>query len=104
MKLVVKSPVWDDLANIADYIGRDNPGAADRFLSAVENCFALLRQNPGIGRRRSFSQPGIRSWPVGNFRNYLVFYMPRADEVQILAVLHSARDVEEKMRLRTADP
>jgi hypothetical protein len=31
MRLVVKSPVWDDLRKIGGRIGQDNPDAAERF-------------------------------------------------------------------------
>ena len=93
MKLVVKSPVWDDLREIALWIAKDNPSAADRFLTAAEEAFEMLRKHPRIGRLRSFSVPGVRSWVMPGFRNYIVFYQPMKTEVQILAVLHAARDL-----------
>jgi len=33
-------------------------------------------------------------WPVPGFRNYLIFYRIAADDIQILRVLHAARDLE----------
>ena len=35
MKLLVKSPVWDDLREIGLRIAEQNPDAADQFLTAV---------------------------------------------------------------------
>jgi toxin ParE1/3/4 len=93
MTLIVKSPVWDDLRTIGLRIAKDNPDAAERFLTASEAAFELLRQHPRIGRLRSFSVPGVRSWVIPDFQNYLVFYLPTSAEVQILAVLHGARDL-----------
>ena len=34
----------------------------------------------------------MRKWRVSGFENYLVFYLPRADGVSIVRVLHAARD------------
>lgn|SRR5688572_10942484 len=100
MKITVKSPVWDDLRKIGIYIARDDPAAAHRFFLATKRAFGLFRRHPGIGRLRSFSQPGIRSFPVPGFGNYLVFYLPLQMEIQILAVLHGAQDLEPLMRER----
>ena len=100
MKLVVKSPVWDDLREIAVHIAKDNTDAAERFLVTAKETFELLKTHPGIGRLRSFSIPGIRSWVISDFRNYVVFYIASKTEVQILAVLHGARDLPRVMEQR----
>lgn len=100
MNLLVKSPVWDDLREIALYIARDNPDVAKRFLDAAEKTFKLLRGHPGLGRLRSFSIPGIRSLVVKGFSNYIVFYVATKAEVEILAVLHGARDLSNVMAQR----
>ena len=86
MRLVVKSPVWDDLREIGLRIAKDNPDAAERFFKAAKAAFDLLKRHPGIGRLRSFSLPGVRSWSVPDFTDYLIFYLPRSAEVQILHV------------------
>lgn len=72
MKLVVKSPVWDDLRGIGLRISQDNPEAAERFFTAAEEAFKLLSHFPEIGRLRSFSRRGVRSWIIPSFRNYVV--------------------------------
>jgi toxin ParE1/3/4 len=100
MNLLVKSPVWDDLREIGLRIAAENPGAADRFLTAARESFELLRRHPRIGRLRSFSVPGVRSWVMPDFQNYLIFYLPTATEVQILAVLHGARDLASALAQR----
>jgi len=100
MNLVVKSPVWDDLREIGSGIAAENPDAADRFLAATERAFALLRRHPQIGRLRSFSLPGIRSLLIPGFQNYIIFYLPMDSEVQVLAVLHGARDLSSALEGR----
>lgn len=35
---------------------------------------------------------GMRRWRVPDFQNFLVFYLPRADGICVVRVLHAARD------------
>jgi toxin ParE1/3/4 len=100
MNLIVKSPVWDDLREIGLRISRENPEAADRFLAAAKEAFELLQRHPRIGRVRSFSLPGVRSCVIPDFQNYLIFYLFTGGEVQILAVLHGARDLSSALAQR----
>jgi len=50
MRLIVKSPVWDDLREIGQHIAKQNPDAADRFFTATKEAFDLLMRHPGVGR------------------------------------------------------
>jgi len=59
-----------------------------------------VARHPAIGRLRSYSLSGVRSWVVPGFENYVIFYLPTQDEVQILAVLHGARDLSRAMKGR----
>jgi toxin ParE1/3/4 len=36
----------------------------------------------------------VRQWRIKNFQDYLVFYRVQDDRVEILRVLHGARDLE----------
>src|SRR5947208_7397332 len=102
MPSVRKSPkARRDLAEIAAYIAFDNPSAADRFLIAAEDAFDKLARIPGMGALREFSDPklkDLRSWPIKRFRNYLIFYRPVKDGIEIVRVLHGARDIERVLR------
>ena len=100
MRLIVKSPVWDDLREIGQRIAKDNPDAADRFFTAIQDAFISLALHPRIGRLRSFSLAGVRSWIVPGFENYLIFYPPKETELHILAVLHGARDLPKALEGR----
>jgi plasmid stabilization system protein ParE len=44
-------------------------------------------------RLRTFSVAGVRSWVIPEFQKYTVFYLATKTEVQILAVVHGARDL-----------
>jgi toxin ParE1/3/4 len=44
-----------------------------------------------MGRARDELAPGVRSFPVGR---YVAFSVPRNDGVDVVRVLHGARDID----------
>ena len=47
-----------------------------------------------MGTARDRLAPGLRSFHVGN---YLVFYRPVQDRIELVRVLHGARDLKKRM-------
>ncbi len=85
-----------DLIDLADYIARDSLDTAERFLNAAEAAFHLLANSPELGTLCEFRNPeatGTRMWSIGGFENYLVFYRPLEDGVDVVRVIHGARDI-----------
>ena len=79
-----------DIEEIALYIFDLNPVAAHRFLDSLEATCELLSAHPLIGRSRSELADGLRSFPVGN---YLIFYAPTADGIDVARVIYGGRDL-----------
>lgn len=68
---------------------------AERFLTDAEASFNDLARQPMIGAPLTLRHPdlaGIRKWRIKDFENHLIFYIPHADGVSIVRVLHAARD------------
>ena len=80
----------EDLIEIWIYIAQDNPGAADRVLDDIEERFYALADNPLMGRLRPDIAPEFRYFTVGK---YLILYRTVPDGVQIVRVIHGARDL-----------
>ena len=79
-----------DLEDIHDFVAQDSPSAAARSVALIrERCF-LLAENPLLGRSRPDLAPYLRSFPVGN---YIIFYRPAENGVQILRVVSGFRDI-----------
>jgi toxin ParE1/3/4 len=76
------------------YIAQENPQAAIETIDALEEKAQLLTDNPQLGRARPDLLENIRSFPYGN---YIIFYRPTSDGILIVRVLHSARDVSDRM-------
>jgi toxin ParE1/3/4 len=102
MKPVRLTPKADsDIDTCFAWIAKDNPAAALRFLDAIElTCDALSRM-PGIGSPRYAEIPlvcGVRMLAIKGFENYLLFYLEREDSVDVVRVLHGARDIPEALQ------
>jgi toxin ParE1/3/4 len=95
--VIIKKPqAEEDLIDHFTYIGENNPKAAERFLKAAEKAFSFLAQFPKVGRTWDFESPklnGLRSWTIPKFKNYIIFYRPLDDGIEVLHVFHAKRDI-----------
>ena len=97
-KVIVRNRATQDIRLQANYIlAQGNREAAERFLLFTESAFSQLAITPNMGKvmRLPLSIQGkIRQWRIKNFRDFLIFYRVQEDLVEILRVLHGARDLE----------
>jgi len=85
-----------DLEDIADYIAKDNPRTALRFLSAAERTFTLLADQPQMGTAYETDDgelSDLRRFPVAGFQNYLIFYKGSEEGIQVVRIIHGAREI-----------
>ncbi len=82
----------DDLLEIWLFIARDSVSAADRLLNTIEEKCSMLADHSAIGPARDDIGPGIRILSAGS---YLVLYRLRKDRVDIVRVVHGARDLRD---------
>jgi toxin ParE1/3/4 len=80
----------EDLIDIWLYIAHDDERAADRVLDDIEEKLLLLADQPGLGPARPDIAPDLRYFPV---RRYLILYRQITDGIEIVRVVHGARDV-----------
>jgi toxin ParE1/3/4 len=91
MARIIRSPeAQADVDEIALYIAQDNLDAALRWLETMDEKFRLLSSFPGAGPARDAIAPGLRSYPVGN---YLILYRAAPGRVEIVRVVHGARNL-----------
>lgn len=86
----------EDLVEIYAYLLERNERAARGFLTEVRKAFELILAVPTVGQEWPSSHAklkGLRYTTVSRrFRNYVIFYRAVEDGVQIVTVLHAARD------------
>jgi plasmid stabilization system protein ParE len=86
-----------DLQDIWDFIAADNVPAAEKLEDEFFDAFEMLAKRPQMGHARpDLTERDARFWPVGQ---YLIVYRS-LQPLQIVAVLHGARDVVEVIRNR----
>jgi toxin ParE1/3/4 len=95
---VIRRPAANrDLIECFVYIGSDSEESATRFLRAAEETFVDLAAMPGMGVATSLGEPGdqsLRRWRIRGFENFLIFYRPIEDGIEVIRVLHGAREIE----------
>jgi toxin ParE1/3/4 len=88
MKIVWTVRSLQDVETIADFIGQDDPAAADRLVRRMESQVSGLAHNPGIGRRGRVE--GTRELVLSK-TPYIAAYRIGDGAVEILAIVHGAQ-------------
>ncbi len=83
-----------DLDAITEYYAEHNPDAGIRLLDEIAARCRQLANQPRQGRPRSDLGAGIRTVVV---RQYVVFFRASANGIDVLRVLHGARDITREM-------
>jgi toxin ParE1/3/4 len=80
-----------DIREIWTYIAQDDIRAARRVRLKIYDACQWLAQNPRSGRRRDdLTDKPVLFWTVDS---YLIVYSPERRPVEIVRVLHGARDI-----------
>jgi toxin ParE1/3/4 len=97
-RVVIRPGAWRDINQQLDYLETQaGLETAERFLDQLRASADELALMPSIGRLCGFRRPSlrrVRRWPVKGFSNWLIFYLPLQEGVEILHVMHGARDIE----------
>lgn len=90
MARITKKPqAIRDLKETWHYIADDSPTSADKVVLQIEERLQLLLQFPQMGRKRPELERGIQGFVIDS---YVVFYLAVEDGIEIVRVLHGARD------------
>ena len=106
LRRVIRRPAVNrDLIDCFVYIGEDNEESAMRFLRSAEETFRELARMPGMGTVTSFTLSGdlsLRRWRIRGFENFLIFYLPIENGIEVVRVLHGAREIARLWRQTAA--
>jgi toxin ParE1/3/4 len=85
-----------DMDDAVDYYAREaGEQVALGFIDMVESAYRAIASHPAAGSSRyahELNLPGLRSRSLRRYP-YLVFYIERADHIDIWRVLHAHRDM-----------
>jgi toxin ParE1/3/4 len=92
MTRIVRRPKAEqDLDDIYNWIADQSPANADRYIERIISTIRHVAEMPQMGALRLPNHPKIRSFPVGS---HLVFYQLIDSGIEVLRVVHGARDWE----------
>ena len=103
MSRIIRRPrARADIHEQASRIAHAKREAGRRFLAEVKRSLELAADMPGMGAARPRLNPalrGLRMFPVAaGFDSHLLFYRPIRDGMELVRVLHGARDIEAIMK------
>jgi toxin ParE1/3/4 len=81
-----------DVLAIAEFIAKDKPLAAERWIEQLDERLELIATQPLMGERVDYLTPQMRRHCFGN---YLIFYMPIEGGIELRRILHGARRIED---------
>ena len=91
----IKEDAQIDIEEIGAYFFHRAPEVVERFYRAIDKTIEQLVRSPNLGERHPSRSPklnNMRQWQVDGFPNHAIFYRPVGDRLEILRVLHGARD------------
>lgn len=91
-RIVGTDPANNDVLAIAEWIAEDSLTAAERWIDRIDQTPALIAQYPLVGEAVDHLQQGMRRFCIGN---YLLFYRPLNNGIELLRVLHGPRRIED---------
>ncbi len=92
MIVVLTAEAESDLESIAEHVARDSVTAALSLVHELrEKCLALAEAPRGYPLVPRYEHHGIRRRPFGS---YLIFYRVGSEAIEVVHILHGARDYE----------
>lgn len=85
----ISAAAEEELQAIWDYVAQHNLTAAQQLIKEFGHKFNMLRDHPLSGRARDDLLVNLRCLV---HKNYLIFYLPLDDGVEIYHVLHTSQD------------
>lgn len=94
-RVTLRPAAQADILDIWGHIAEDSPIEADRWIDRLDERLQLWATQPMIGRTRDELAASLRSLAFGR---YVVFFVPLPNGLDVVRVLHGARDVDEAFR------
>ncbi|MBF0321788.1 MAG: type II toxin-antitoxin system RelE/ParE family toxin [Magnetococcales bacterium] len=92
MRVVITNAAKADLVEIGEFIRPHNPTRAATFVDELlDRCAALADKPRAYALVPRYERHGIRRYA---YRDYLIFYRIAEDLVEIIHIIHGARDYD----------
>lgn len=90
-RIRVAAPAEQDLDEIWYYIAKNSGSIeiANGVIDSITKAFSLFAHAREAGTKRDEIEPGVRSFPVGN---YIIYYRESDPYIVIARIIHGMRD------------
>ena len=92
-RIIITPAATRDLAAITDWLAEHSLNAALKLYEDVDRVLHLLANYPLMGEEVAELKAGLRRHTMGK---YLLFYQPLSDGIELIRVLHGAREIEDQ--------
>lgn len=93
LRLVLAPLAESDLDAIAEFIARETPRGAMETLTRIRAGISILMDQPRLGSLvQKPPRTRLRKWTVAP---YIVFYRVTEHDLEVIRVLHAARDLDD---------
>ncbi|MCX6021820.1 MAG: type II toxin-antitoxin system RelE/ParE family toxin [Chloroflexi bacterium] len=96
-EIIIRATARREIKEYGKYLDEKAERAVtEQFLAALQESFEALAYMPRMGPLCGFRRSALRRlrrWPVKDFENWLIFYLARRNGVEIVHVMHGARDI-----------
>jgi toxin ParE1/3/4 len=85
-----------DIDAHVNYLRVYNEKAAFCLFDAIRLTLTQISKIPKIGVSYPLQNSrlaGLRKWQVKDFSNYIIFYLEKAEQIEVVRILHEARDL-----------
>lgn len=101
MKINVTPRARRDQNEIVEHLAPESLDAALLFISKLHETYGVIGAQPRVGHLRADMRGDekrpIRCLTVNGFPNHLVFYQVAGEDIDVVRILHGARDIESVM-------
>ncbi|HEY0386460.1 MAG TPA: type II toxin-antitoxin system RelE/ParE family toxin [Pyrinomonadaceae bacterium] len=102
MATILVTPLaQEDLGDIWGYVAESGVERADQLLDLIYEKCQRLAEYPEMGRARHELLVDLRSFTI---KNYVIFYQPTGDGIEVLRVLYGARDIHRVFDEMVSEP
>ncbi|HEV8377944.1 MAG TPA: type II toxin-antitoxin system RelE/ParE family toxin [Tepidisphaeraceae bacterium] len=91
MKSRISLPADADINGIWNYIGQDNPSAANRVEQSIHAAIEKLEEHPNFGHPRDDIAPA--EYKFYRVHSYFIVYRIEGDTLVVVRVIHAARNL-----------
>ena len=94
LPIIKAKSAHEDIVSIGIYFEQQSPVLTNNFLASLTKTLGTIAAFPNIGRvYNDIESCELRTLQIRNFKRLLIFYRVLEKEIEIIRIIHTARDI-----------